>query len=56
MALAGGLGRALAQLITGSAGPYDLASHDPARFGRFDPFSPAWGQRCAEARSRKTSG
>jgi glycine/D-amino acid oxidase-like deaminating enzyme len=56
VALAGGLGRALAQVVTGSARSFDLEPHDPARFGRFDPFSPAWGQKCADARSRKTSG
>ena len=56
VALAGGVGKALAQLITGSPTDFDLGPHDPARFGAFDPFSSGWGQRCAAARSHKTSG
>jgi 4-methylaminobutanoate oxidase (formaldehyde-forming) len=56
VAMAGGFGRALAQVIAGEPCSFDLAPHDPARFGWFDPFSPAWGRRCADARSRKTSG
>jgi 4-methylaminobutanoate oxidase (formaldehyde-forming) len=56
VAMAGGLGRALAQMVTGAALTFEMAPHHPARFGPFDPFSPEWGQRCADARSRKTSG
>jgi 4-methylaminobutanoate oxidase (formaldehyde-forming) len=56
VAMAGGVGRALAQMITGSAPAFDLGPHDPARFGAFDPFSPGWGRRCADARSHKTTG
>jgi len=56
VAMAGGIGRALAQLITSGAAEFDLAPHDPGRFGAVDPFSPEWGQRCAGARSGKTSG
>jgi 4-methylaminobutanoate oxidase (formaldehyde-forming) len=56
VALAGGVGKALAQVITGSQLGFDLKPHDPARFGAFDPFSPERGQRCATARSHKTSG
>lgn len=56
VALAGGLGRALAGMVTGADSDFGQAIPDPARFGRIDPFSPAWGQRCADARSRKTSG
>jgi hypothetical protein len=43
-------------MITGSAPAFDLGPHDPARFGAFDPFSPGWGRRCADARSHKTTG
>jgi 4-methylaminobutanoate oxidase (formaldehyde-forming) len=56
LALAGGLGQGLAAMIAGAGAQVDLAPHDPARFGAFDPFSPEWGRRCADARSRKTSG
>ena len=56
VAMAGGVGRALAQLITGGQPTFDLKPHDPARFGVFDPFASGWGRRCADARSHKTSG
>ena len=56
VATAGGVGRALAQMITGSRLDFDLKPFDPARFGAFDPFSAEWGRRCAGARSHKTSG
>jgi glycine/D-amino acid oxidase-like deaminating enzyme len=56
VALAGGLGRALAGMVTGEGSDFEWAIHDPTRFGQIDPFSPAWGQRCADARSHKTSG
>ena len=56
VAMAGGVGAALAQMITGSQPGFDMKPHDPARFGCFDPFSAEWGQRCASARSCKTSG
>ena len=56
VALAGGIGKALARQITGSRSEFDLGPHDPARFGAFDPFSPGWGARCADARSHKTTG
>ena len=56
VAMAGGVGEALAQMITGSQPACDLKLHDPARFGSFDPFSAEWGQRCANARSCKTTG
>lgn len=56
VATAGGVGRALAQMITGSRLDFDLKPFDPARFGAFDPFSAEWGRRCASARSHKTSG
>jgi 4-methylaminobutanoate oxidase (formaldehyde-forming) len=56
VAMAGGVGKALTQMITGSRLEFDMRPHDPARFGAFDPFSPGWGKRCARARSHKTSG
>jgi len=56
VAMAGGVGRALAQMITGSQLSFDLKPHDPGRFGRINPFSPEWGRLCADARSHKTSG
>jgi sarcosine oxidase, subunit beta len=56
VAMAGGVGKALAQMITASRLQFDMEPHDPGRFGAFDPFSPDWGRRCASARSHKTSG
>ncbi len=56
LAMAGGAGKALAELITGASATFDLTPHDPGRFGSFDPFTAAWGRRCALARSGKTTG
>ncbi|MCF8483550.1 MAG: FAD-dependent oxidoreductase [Rhodospirillum sp.] len=57
IAMAGGLGRLAAALALGQdPGPLDPAPHAPDRFGSFDPFSPAWLARRAEARSGKRSG
>lgn len=56
LAMAGGAGKALAELITGASVTFDLTPHDPGRFGAFDPFTEAWGRRCALARSGKTTG
>lgn len=52
----GGIGRAAAALAGGETPPYDLTMFDPARFGAFDPFDPAFLQRCAAARSSKKAG
>jgi sarcosine oxidase subunit beta len=56
VAMGGGIGKALAQMITGAQLDFDMKPHDPGRFGAIDPFSYEWRQRCADARSRKTSG
>jgi glycine/D-amino acid oxidase-like deaminating enzyme len=56
VAMCGGVGKALAQMITGVPLEFDLKLHDPGRFGALDPFSFEWRQRCADARSSKTSG
>lgn len=56
VAMAEGVGKALAEMITGRPVSFDMKPHDPARFGPFNPFTPEWGQRCADARSRKTTG
>ena len=54
--MGGGIGKALAQMIAGGATEFDMKPHDPDRFGVAEPFTFKWRQRCAEARSRKTSG
>lgn len=51
-----GIGSAAAALARGEDPPYDLAMYDPARFGAFDPFDPAFLKRCAAARSAKQAG
>lgn len=49
----GGVGRLLAEWVAGDAGFLDLAPFAPDRAGKFDPFSPAFLQSCATARSKK---
>lgn len=56
VAMCGGIGKALARMIRGVPLEFDMRPHDPGRFGTLDPFSFEWRQRCANARSRKTSG
>ncbi|WP_417427783.1 NAD(P)/FAD-dependent oxidoreductase [Kiloniella sp.] len=49
----GGIGDALAELITGSRASYDLSSFDLTRFGQIDPSSEDFQLLCAKARARK---
>jgi 4-methylaminobutanoate oxidase (formaldehyde-forming) len=56
IALAGGAGRALAELVAGQPATFDLSAFEPGRFGSVDPMSESFRQRCADARSRKVSG
>ncbi|MBS0029748.1 NAD(P)/FAD-dependent oxidoreductase [Chitinophaga sp. 22321] len=56
IAVSGGVGRAFAALAAGEPNPYDFSSFDIHRFGKIDPLSPEWLERCAMARSLKKSG
>ncbi len=50
------MGRAIAELVVDGASTLDLDPFRPDRFGSIDAFSADWLARCAEARSKKTSG
>lgn len=56
ISVSGGVGLAFAELAAGKANPYDFSAFDLQRFGKVDPFSPEWLERCARARSTKVSG
>lgn len=56
IATAGGVGRGVAALAAGQSSPFDLTPFRPDRFGEVDPLSPAFRQRCEQARSSKVSG
>lgn len=56
IAVAGGVGRAFAELAADRPNPYDFSDFDIQRFGKIDPFGQDWLQKCAMARSRKVSG
>ena len=56
IAVSGGVGRVIAELVAGHATFVDPAPHRPQRCGNFDPFAPEFLRLCAEARSRKSSG
>lgn len=56
VAAGGGMGRLLAEIVTGEKTFVDASLFDPARFGRVDPFSREFQLSCAEARSNKRGG
>jgi 4-methylaminobutanoate oxidase (formaldehyde-forming) len=56
LAVSGGMGRLVADLALGETPFVDPAPHRPDRFGAVDPLSPAFLERCAEARSGKITG
>jgi sarcosine oxidase subunit beta len=56
IAACGGVGLALATLAAQGASPVDLSAFRADRFGPIDPLSLEFQQRCAAARSHKTSG
>ncbi len=49
----GGIGDALAELVTKRKSSYDLSSFDLNRFGQIDPSSAEFQLLCAKARARK---
>jgi len=56
ISVAGGVGLAFAEMMAGKPNPYDFAPFNIERFGKIDPFSKEWLDRCALARSQKRSG
>lgn len=56
IAVSGGVGRLVAELVAGESTFVDPTPHLPERGGDFDPFASEFLERCAAARSRKTSG
>ncbi|MDE0891763.1 MAG: FAD-binding oxidoreductase [Planctomycetota bacterium] len=53
IAASGGVGRALAELITKGESSFDLEIFRPDRFGQIDAFDEAWLERCSATRSTK---
>ena len=56
VSVSGGVGLAFAELAAGRSNPFDFSQFNLDRFGKVDPFSNEWLDRCALARSRKLSG
>jgi len=56
IAMSGGIGRLVSELITGRPTFVDSTPHQINRFGAIDPLDPNFIQRCAEARSGKITG
>ena len=56
IAMSGGIGRFIADLVTGRTPFVDAAPHRIDRFGKIDPLSRGFLQQCAEARSGKITG
>jgi sarcosine oxidase subunit beta len=56
ISIAGGVGLAFAEIIAGNQNPFDFTEFNIERFGKIDPFSNEWLERCALARSQKRSG
>jgi sarcosine oxidase, subunit beta len=56
IAVAGGVGLAFAEMAADRPNPFDFSGFDIQRFGKIDPFSREWLDKCAMARSTKVSG
>ncbi|MGZ8523116.1 MAG: NAD(P)/FAD-dependent oxidoreductase [Chitinophagaceae bacterium] len=56
ISVAGGVGHAFAEMAADRPNPYDFSDFDIQRFGKIDPFSREWLDKCAMARSMKVSG
>jgi len=52
----GGIGRMVAEMISGEEPFTDPQPFSVDRFGEIDPMSPGWRQRCADSRSKKKDG
>lgn len=53
VALSGGIGAAVCDLVLGKAPACDIAPFEPGRFGEVDPYGNAFRDRCAAARAAK---
>lgn len=51
----GGIGEALAHLLSDGTSAYDLSPFRPERFGHVDPADPRFRERCAAARAGKAA-
>ena len=56
ISVSGGVGLAFAEMIAGKPNPYDFTNFNIDRFGKIDPFSKKWLDKCALARTQKRSG
>ncbi|HEV3249521.1 MAG TPA: FAD-binding oxidoreductase [Puia sp.] len=56
ISVSGGVGLAFSEMAAGNANPFDFSHFDLERFGKIDPFSREWLNKCGLARSKKTSG
>jgi len=56
ISVAGGVGLGIARLAAKQPNPFDFSPYRYDRFGQFDPFDKEHLERCAAARSKKTSG
>jgi 4-methylaminobutanoate oxidase (formaldehyde-forming) len=56
VAASGGFGQTIADLIVGHVSGIDIRVYRPDRFGRVDPASEAFRDRCAAARAGKSGG
>jgi len=56
IAVSGGIGLAIAELVGGKAASFDLKPYRADRFGPIDPSSQEFRARCAATRSAKVSG
>jgi 4-methylaminobutanoate oxidase (formaldehyde-forming) len=50
------VGLAFSEMAAGNDNPFDFSHFDLERFGKIDPFSREWLNKCGLARSKKTSG
>lgn len=56
VSVSGGVGYAFAEMAAGKPNPFDFSPFSLGRFGKINPLSEDWIQRCALARSQKLSG
>ena len=54
VALSGGIGATVSDLVLGNAPAWDISPFDPGRFGRIDPHGVEFRDRCATARAAKS--
>jgi len=54
IAMSAGIGTAMSGLLRGDTVPVDLYPYEPSRFGKINPFSPEFRDRCAQARASKS--